>query len=83
MSQSEPTLDQEVVACVGFCDPPMLELMHWMRVLPVGSVLAVGSCDPTDARDIPFWLDKVQYEFLGAFPEPEQNYTRFVARKTH
>ena len=81
MSQSESSVDEEVYACVGFCDPPIQELMHWMHLLPVGSVLAVDSCDASDAHDIPTWLEMARYEFVGASTEDE--YTRYVARKTH
>lgn len=81
MSQSVSAPDEEIYACVGFCDPPIQELMHWMHLLPVGSVLAVDSCDTSDAHDIPAWLDMARYEFVGA--TPVHGYTRYVARKTH
>jgi TusA-related sulfurtransferase len=81
MSQATPTSNKEVEACIGFCDLPIQEMMHWMHLLPVGSVLAVDSSEPADARDIPLWLGKVHYEFVGALPE--RDHTRFVARKTH
>ena len=81
MSQSTPSASTEVYACVGFCDPPIQELMRWMRLLPVGSVVAVDSCDVSDTHDIPTWLDLARYEFIGA--TLESDYTRYVARKTH
>lgn len=81
MSQSVPSPVEEIYACVGYCDPPIQELMHWMHLLPVGSTLAVDSCDESDAHDIPTWLKMARYEFVGASPEHEA--TRYVARKTH
>ena len=88
---SEPTVpstvttdlpaDREIDATLGICDPPLLELMRWMRLLPVGSVLAVESSDPTDEENIPRWLRMVNYEFKGA--SPWHGHTRFVAHKTH
>ncbi len=82
---SEPTLnspiDVNVDACVGFCDPPLQELIRWMHLSPVDSVLAVESCDPSDNQVIPTWLQMVKYQFLGAYPS--SGGTRFVARKTH
>lgn len=84
---SEPTsipalpADLEIDASLGICDPPLQELMRWMHLLPVGTVLAVESSDPSDDGDIPKWLRMVNYEFLGAYPW--NDHTRFVARKTH
>lgn len=76
-----PPADLEIDASFGICDPPLQELMRWMHLLPIGTVLAVESSDPSDHGVIPQWLRMVNYEFLGAYPW--KGHTRFVARKTH
>ena len=74
-------IDKEIDARGSFCPGPLMELIRGIKVLPVGSVLAVLSSDPGSAKDIPAWIQKAGHEFVGAFPE--QGYTRFIARKTH
>jgi TusA-related sulfurtransferase len=76
-----PPADLEIDASYGPCDPPLQELMRWMRLLPVGAVLAVESSDPSDTGAIPQWLRMANYDFLGSYPW--NGHTRFVARKTH
>jgi tRNA 2-thiouridine synthesizing protein A len=81
MSERPPVIEKEIDARFGFCPGPFWELIRGMKVLPVGGVLTLLSSDPSLAKDIPVWLRKAKYEYLGAFPE--QGYTRFVMQKTH
>ena len=81
MSEHTTADEKEIDARLGFCPGPFWELLRGMKVLAVGGVLALLSSDPSLATDIPTWLRKARYEYLGAFPE--QGYTRFVMRKTH
>jgi TusA-related sulfurtransferase len=82
-SAPDIAIDKEIDARGSFCPGPLMELIRGMKVLPVGGVLAVLSSDPGSAKDIPAWLAKAGHELIGAFPQPEQGYTRFVARKAH
>ena len=63
------------------CEPSSRKSFVSLKTLPVGGILAVLSSDPGSAKDIPAWIQKAKHEFLGAIPE--QEYTRFVARKMH
>jgi TusA-related sulfurtransferase len=81
LALNEITTDKEIDARGSFCPGPLMELIRGMKALPVGGVLAVLSSDPGSARDIPAWIQKARYEYVGAFQE--EGYTRFVARKTH
>lgn len=74
-------IDREVDARGSFCPGPLMELIRMVRAAPVGSVLAVLSSDPGSAKDIPAWIQKAGYDYLGAYTL--EGYTRFVIRKTH
>lgn len=74
-------IDREVDARGSFCPGPLMELIRMVRAAPVGSVLAVLSSDPGSAKDIPAWIQKAGYDYLGAYAR--EGYTRFVIRKTH
>lgn len=77
----EIAIDKEIDARGSFCPGPLMELIRGIKALPVGGTVAVLSSDPGSAKDIPAWIGKAKHEYLGAFPE--QDYTRFVARKAH
>ncbi len=58
-----------------------MELIRAVKAAPVGNTVAVLSGDPGSGKDIPLWVQKAKYEFVGAFPEV--GYTRYVMRKNH
>jgi TusA-related sulfurtransferase len=74
-------VDKEIDARGSFCPGPLMELIRSVKAAPVGSTVAVLSGDPGSGRDIPLWVQKAKYEFVGAFPE--DGYTRYVMRKNH
>lgn len=74
-------ITREVDARGSFCPGPLMEMMRAVKAVPVGSTVAVLSTDPGSNKDIPIWVAKARHEFLGAFPEDD--YTRFIMRKTH
>ncbi|HUY99019.1 MAG TPA: sulfurtransferase TusA family protein [Thermomicrobiaceae bacterium] len=74
-------VDKELDVRGSFCPGPLMELIRAVKMAPVGSVIAVLSSDPGSSKDIPLWIGKAKFEYLGAFPE--EGYTRFVVRKTH
>jgi tRNA 2-thiouridine synthesizing protein A len=74
-------ITKEVDARGSFCPGPLMEMMRAVKSAPVGSTVAVLSSDPGSNKDIPIWVAKARHEFLGAFPEDD--YTRFIMRKTH
>jgi TusA-related sulfurtransferase len=73
-------IDKEIDARGSFCPGPLMELIRGVKALPIGGTLAVLSSDPGSAKDIPAWMTRAGHEFIGAFPE--QDFTRFVVRKT-
>jgi tRNA 2-thiouridine synthesizing protein A len=77
----EVPIDREVDARGSFCPGPLMELIRVVRAAPVGSVVAVLSSDSGSAKDIPAWVQKAGYDFLGAYVL--EGFTRFVVRKTH
>jgi TusA-related sulfurtransferase len=78
---SNLSIDKEIDARGSFCPGPLMELIRTVKTAPVGTTVAVLSSDPGSSKDIPIWIAKAKHEYLGAFPE--DNYTRFVLRKTH
>ena len=74
-------VDTEIDARGSFCPGPLMELIRATKAAPVGGMLAVLSSDPGSGKDIPLWVQKAKYEFVGAFPG--EGYTRYVMRKTH
>jgi tRNA 2-thiouridine synthesizing protein A len=74
-------ITKEVDARGSFCPGPLMEMMRAVKSAPVGSAIAVLSSDPGSNKDIPIWVAKARHEFLGAYPEDD--YTRFIMRKTH
>ncbi len=81
MSTTSMQVDKEIDARGSFCPGPLMELIRATKAAPVGSTLAVLSSDPGSGKDIPLWVQKAKYEFVGAFPE--DGYTRYVMRKSH
>ena len=81
LAMPDVPMDREVDAPGSFCPGPLMELIRVARAAPVGGVLAVLSSDPGSAKDIPAWIQKAGYDFLGAYAL--EGYTRFVMRKTH
>ena len=81
MAVTAMQIDQEIDARGSFCPGPLMELIRTVRAAPIGSTLAVLSSDPGSGKDIPLWVQKARYEFVGAFPE--EGYTRYVMRKSH
>lgn len=81
MTAPNVTVDKEIDARGSFCPGPLMELIRGIKTLPVGGVIAVLSSDPGSAKDIPAWVQKAGYEFIGAFSE--DGYTRFIVRKNH
>lgn len=81
LAMPDVQINREVDARGSFCPGPLMELIRVVRAEPVGSVLAVLSSDPGSAKDIPAWIRKAGYDFLGAYAL--EGYTRFVVRKNH
>jgi tRNA 2-thiouridine synthesizing protein A len=75
------TYDKTIDARGSFCPGPLLELIRGVKSVPIGGVVAVLSSDAGSNKDIPLWIEKAGYEYLGAFAE--NGATRFVVRKTH
>jgi TusA-related sulfurtransferase len=81
MSATAIQIDKEIDARGSFCPGPLMELIRATKAAQVGSTLAVLSSDPGSGKDIPLWVQKAKYEFVGAFRE--DGYTRYVMRKSH
>lgn len=74
-------IDKEIDARGSFCPGPLMELIRAVKAAPVGSAVAVLSSDPGSGKDIPLWVQKAKYEYVGTFPEA--GYMRYVMRKNH
>lgn len=77
----EIRIDKEIDARGSFCPGPLLELIRGVKSVDVGQVIAVLSSDPGSSKDIPAWVQKAKHDMVGI--EAEQDYNRFVIRKTH
>lgn len=70
------TIDARGMACPG----PLMELIGAVRGGELGDVFEVLSSDEGSKTDIPAWVQKARYELVEVVPD--EDYTRFVIRKS-
>ena len=70
------TIDARGMACPG----PLMELIGAVRSGELGDVFEVLSSDEGSNTDIPAWVQKARYELVEVVPD--EDYTRFVIRKS-
>jgi TusA-related sulfurtransferase len=69
-------VDARGMACPG----PLLEAKKAITAIPVGAVMEVLSADEGTNNDIPLWVKKMQYEFLGIIADA--GFWRLFVKKT-
>lgn len=71
-----------VIDMVGrMCPLPVIELAKRIGDVPIGSVVAVVSDDPSAATDIPAWCRMRGHDYVGA--ERDNVTTSYLVRRTH
>ena len=74
------TVDKRIDTRFMLLPVPLMSVIVAIRTGEVGDVIEVLCADPLSTTDIPAWLRKAGHELVET--AEEDDYTRFVVRKT-